>query len=91
MIEVIYAVSTILLVVAGLVMVGMSVRAYAETSSRAMVHISLGFSLAVAGAAATMISAFLNDFEGVRSLLLINSSFTTFGYIFVIYSLFSYN
>ena len=51
--------------------------------------------LAVAGAAATMISAFLTDFaEGAlastQSLLLVNSGLTTFGYLFVMYSLVTY-
>jgi len=89
-VEVLYAVSTLVFVVAGLVMVGMAVRAYVQTSRRAMMHLSLGFSLAVAGAAATMISAFLTNFEGVRSLLLVNSGLTTFGFIFVMYSLVTY-
>jgi hypothetical protein len=46
----------------------------------------------VAGAAATMISAFLLDFSGsyLESLLLVNSSFTTFGFLFVMYSLVTY-
>jgi hypothetical protein len=89
-VETLYAVSTLVFVVAGLVMVGMAMRAYVQTSRRAMMHLSLGFSLAVAGAAATMISAFLNDFEGARSLLLVNSGLTTFGFIFVMYSLVTY-
>jgi hypothetical protein len=89
-VEILYAMSTLIFVVAGLVMVGMAMRAYVQTSRRAMMHLSLGFSLAVAGAAATMISAFLTNFEGVRSLLLVNSGLTTFGFIFVMYSLVTY-
>ena len=89
-VESLYALSTLVFVVAGLVMVGMGMRAYVQTSRRAMMHLSLGFSLAVAGAAATMISAFLTNFEGVRSLLLVNSGLTTFGFIFVMYSLVTY-
>lgn len=90
MIELLYAVLTLIFVVAGLTMVGMAMRAYAETSRRAMLHLSLGFALAVAGASATMISAFITNFEGTRSLLLVNSGLTTFGYLFVIYSLITY-
>jgi len=90
MIELLYAVLTLIFVVAGLTMVGMAMRAYAETSRQAMLHLSLGFALAVAGAAATMISAFITNFEGTRSLLLVNSGLTTFGYLFVIYSLITY-
>ena len=89
-VELLYAVSTLVFVVAGLTMVGMAMRAYVQTSRTAMLHLSLGFALAVAGAAATMISAFLTDFEGVRSLLLVNSGLTTFGFIFVMYSLVTY-
>ncbi|AWB27521.1 DUF7521 family protein [Halococcoides cellulosivorans] len=90
MIELLYAVLTLIFVVAGLTMVGMAMRAYAETSRKAMLHLSLGFALAVAGASATMISAFITNFEGARSLLLVNSGLTTFGYLFVIYSLITY-
>jgi hypothetical protein len=89
-VEILYAVSTLVFVVAGLTMVGMGIRAYAQTSRTAMLHLALGFSLAVAGAAATMISAFLMGFDGVRSLLLVNSGFTTFGFLFVMYSLVTY-
>jgi hypothetical protein len=77
-------------VIAGLTMVGMGIRAYVQTTRTAMLHLSLGFSLAVAGSAATMISAFLLEFDGVRSLLLVNSGFTTFGFLFVMYSLVTY-
>jgi hypothetical protein len=55
-----------------------------------MLHLSIGFSLAVAGAAATLISAFYNDFQGVRSLLLVKSGLFTLGFLFVIYSLVVY-
>ena len=89
-IELLYVVSTLVFVVAGLTMVGMAVRAYVQTSRQAMLHLSLGFSLAVAGASATMISAFLTDFSGTRSLLLVNSGLTTFGFLFVMYSLVAY-
>ena len=90
MIELLYTVSTLVFVVAGLTMVGMAIRAYVQTSLQAMLHLSLGFSLAVAGAAATMISAFINDFSGTRWLLMVNSGLTTFGYLFVMYSLVTY-
>ena len=86
-IEFLYVVSTLVFVVAGLTMVGMAVRAYVQTSRQAMLHLSLGFSLAVAGASATMISAFLMNFSGTRSLLLVNSGLTAFGFLFVMYSL----
>jgi hypothetical protein len=37
-----------------------------------------------------MISAFLTGFSGTRSLLLVNSGLTTFGFLFVMYSLVTY-
>jgi hypothetical protein len=88
--ELLYALTTIGLVVVGLVLVGMSTRAYVRTSSPAMMHLSVGFTLAIAGAAATMISAFITNFESVRSLLLVDSGLTTFGLVVVVYSLASY-
>lgn len=90
-IELLYAGTTLVFIAAGLAMVGMAVRAYVETGRVAMLHLSVGFSLAVAGAAATMISAFLTGFEGVRSLLLVKSSLFTFGFLIVMYSLVTYD
>ena len=91
-VELLYAVSTLVFVVAGLTMVGMGIRAYVQTSRNAMLHLAVGFALAVAGAAATMISAFILNFDGgaLESLLLVNSGFTTFGFLFVMYSLVTY-
>jgi hypothetical protein len=89
-VELLYAIITIVFILSGLTMVGMAIRAYVQTARTAMIHLSLGFSLAVAGAAATMISAFHNDFEGVRILLLVKSSFFTVGFLFVMYSLVTY-
>lgn len=90
LIESLYLVSSGALIVAGLTMVGLAIRAYVQTKRTAMVYLSLGFVLVVAAATATMISAFVSDFGNTRSLLLVNSGFTTFGYVFVVYSLISY-
>lgn len=90
-IELLYAGTTLVFIAAGLAMVGMAIRAYVDTGRMAMLHLSVGFSLAVAGAAATMISAFLTGFEGVRSLLLVKSSLFTFGFLIVMYSLVTYD
>ncbi len=89
-IEGLYVTTSAALILAGLTMVGMAIRAYLQTSRRAMVHLSLGFTLVVVATATTAISAFLNDFSGVHYLLLVNSGFTTCGYVFVVYSLVSY-
>ncbi|MBS3761092.1 MAG: hypothetical protein V5A43_02255 [Haloarculaceae archaeon] len=90
MLELLYAGTTLGVVVAGLTMVGMAIRAYRQTARRAMLYLSLGFALAVAGAAVTMVAAFLTDFEAVRSLLLVDSGLTTVGFVFLIYSLVIY-
>lgn len=90
LVEALYAVTTLVLIAAGLTMVGRGVRAYLQTDRVAMLHLSIGFSLVVAGAAATMISAFVTGFENVRTLLLIQSSLTTLGFLFFIYSLSAY-
>jgi len=89
-IELLYAATTLVFIGAGLTMVGMAVRAYVQTARTAMLHLSIGFSLAVAGAASTMISAFLMDFTGTRSLLLVKSGMFTIGFLFVMYSLVTY-
>lgn len=85
-----YMGSSFLLMMAGLVMVGMAVRAYQETLRRAMIHLSIGFALVVAATASTVISTFLNGFAPARSLLLVNNGITSVGYLFVVYSLVTY-
>jgi hypothetical protein len=85
-----YVVFSAALIAAGMTMVGLAARAYLQTNRRAMIHLTTGFVLIVAAAAATVISAFLTDFQGVRSLLVVNSGLTAMGYTFVVYSLVSY-
>lgn len=87
LVEVLYVVFSATLVVSGLVMVGMAVQAYIETERRAMVHLSIGFTLIVAAASMTTISAFLTDFQNPESLLTVNYFVTTMGFAFVIMSL----
>ena len=90
-VEYLYVAATAVLVVSGLTMVGMAIRAYLQTSRRAMIHVSLGFGLIAAAAIATAISAFVTDFDGVRSLLLVNNGLSSLGFILVVYSLIVYN
>ena len=85
-----FVASSGVLILTALAIVAMAVRAYRQTANRSLIHLSLGFSLVVAAAATTTISALTLDFTNVRSLLLINSGFTSFGYVFVFYSLVSY-
>ncbi|MFD1634564.1 DUF7521 family protein [Haloplanus ruber] len=90
-VESLYFAATAVLVVSGLTMVGMAIKAYLQTTRQAMIHVSLGFSLIAAAAIATAISAFINDFSGVRSLLLVNNGIASLGFIFVVYSLIIYD
>lgn len=88
--ELLYFGTTLVFIVAGLLMVWKALSAYVDTQQPAMLHLSIGFSLAVAGAAATMISAFVHDFQGVRLLLLVKSGLFTIGFLFIIYSIVAY-
>ena len=90
LIEQLFVITSILLGVAGITLVALAIRAYAETSRNSMVHLSIGFSFIVAAAFATMISALMNNFSGTRSILLVNNGMTVTGYVFVMYSLVAY-
>lgn len=81
-----YVLFSLTLVVAGLTMVGLAVRAYFETERPAMFYLSIGFTLIVAAAIATSFSAFISDFGNSRLLLTTNYAITTVGYVFIIYS-----
>jgi hypothetical protein len=85
-----YLGSSLLLIAAGFVMIGLAVRAYRQTTRRAMIHLSIGFTLVVAAAASTAISTLVEGFAPARSLLLVNNGITSVGYVFVVYSLISY-
>jgi len=56
-----------------------------------MIHVSLGFGLIAAAAIATAISAFVTDFQSVRSLLLVNNGISSLGFILIVYSLIIYD
>jgi len=86
-VELLYVTFSGTVVAAGLTMVAMAVRAYAETQRRHMVHLSVGFTLIVGAAVATTISAFLNDFRNPQSLLTVNYFVTTLGFGFIVFSL----
>lgn len=90
-VEYLYIAATAILVLSGFTMVGMAVKAYLQTTRRAMIHVSLGFGLIAAAAIATAISAFVTDFQGVRSLLLVNNGLSSLGFILVVYSLIIYD
>lgn len=90
LVEGLYLFATAALAVAGLTMVGLALQTYLDTSRQAMIHLSVGFTLVVGAAIATSVSAFLTGFNGVRSLLLVNTGLTASGFSFVVYSLVSY-
>jgi hypothetical protein len=85
-----YVLSSALAFAAGLTMVGMAVRAYRHTERRAMLVLSVGFTVVAAATVTTAVSAFVNDFATPRSLLLVDSGMTTSGLLLVLYSLVSY-
>lgn len=87
LVELLYLAFSGTVAAAGLVMVGMAIRAYAETQRRHMVHLSIGFALIVGAAVATTISAFVNDFQNPQSLLTVNYFVTTLGFVFIVSSL----
>jgi hypothetical protein len=90
-IEFVYALSSAVFIVSGLAMSGMGVRAYVETSRTSMIFLSLGFTITVAGSAATLVSAFLYGFDNARWLLMVQSGLFTLGLLFVMYSIVTYD
>ncbi|WP_049925876.1 DUF7521 family protein [Halopiger goleimassiliensis] len=89
LLEALYIVFSGTVIASGLVMAGMAVQAYAETRRQSMVYLSIGFTLIVAAATATTISAFVNDFQNPRTLLTVNYFVTTLGFTAVIMSLYA--
>ena len=86
-----YLGSSAVLVVAGLIMVGMAVRAYRQTERRSMMYLSVGFTIVVAATAGTAIAVFASGATGTaRTVLMVNNGLTSIGYVFVVYSLVSY-
>lgn len=77
--------------VAGTVMVNSGVNAYLKTQKSIMIYLSIGFTLIVAGTLATFLGGVFTDFQNGRLLLAINNGFAMFGYVFVVYSVISYN
>mgnify|MGYP006279734185 FL=1 len=86
-IELLYVAFSLTLTVAGLSMVGFAVRSYRRTSRRALLHLSIGFTLIVAAAIATTASAFLTGFHRTPVLLSVNYLLTTVGNLFVIFGI----
>lgn len=88
-VEILYIIFSATLIATGLVMAGMAIQAYAETTKRSMIFLSVGFTLIVAAATMTTISAFVNNFSNPRLLLTVNYFVTTIGFFAVIVSLYA--
>ncbi len=86
-IEGLYVVISSILVVAGLTMVGLAIRSYARTQRTEMIALSIGFGFIMTAAVATTISAFLNQFNNVKTVLTVDHLLTTIGFLLLMYSL----
>ncbi len=89
-VELIYVASTMATVAAGMFLMGMGVKAYADTERMPMVHLAVGFSLIVAASLATAAVAFVTGFGNAQQLLALNTGLSTCGYLLLVYSLWSY-
>ncbi|MFB6094345.1 MAG: hypothetical protein ABEJ77_05335 [Halanaeroarchaeum sp.] len=83
---IVYVATSVVLATAGLTMVGLATYAYMRTGRSEMLSLAIGFSLVVAAAIATTVSAFLDGFSNPRVLLTVHNAIATIGYAFVIYS-----
>lgn len=82
-----YILVTGVLAAAGLTLVVAATRAYLRTIQPALLGLAAGFTVVVAAAIATAISALLLSFQAPRLLLFTHNSLATTGYLLVIYSL----
>jgi len=90
LLDALFAVFSTGLVLAGLGMVGASARAYAQTGRTVMIHLAAGFTLIVAATVVTVISAYLNDFGNLRTVLVVNNGLSMGGFLLVVYSVVSF-
>jgi uncharacterized membrane protein len=86
-----YILTSTVLVGAGLAIVYHAVQAYRTTERRSMLHLSIGFTFVVAAGLLTAVNVLTNGFALARPMLLAQSGITSTGYLFVLYSLISYN
>lgn len=88
--EVLLILTTLGIAVAGLAMVGFASRAYANSPTRGMAALAVGFTLIVGASIATSVSAILTGFEGIRSIVLFQTSLTFVGYVVIGYAVYSF-
>ncbi len=82
--ELLYVAASVALSLSGLAMVAFAANAFLQTERREMLYLALGFSIVVAAAIATTVSAFAQDFENAIVLLTVNYALTTVGYLFIL-------
>ncbi len=88
--ETVFLLSTLVTIVAGLILVGMGIRAYSDTRRQQMMHLAAGFGLIVIASIGTATWGLATDFSSPRQLLAINSGVSSSGYILILYSLMTY-
>lgn len=87
----VYLGSSAVVVLAGIIMVGMAVQAYRQTERMSMLYLSVGFTIVVGATAGTATAVFASGATGTaRTVLMVNNGLTSVGYVFVVYSLVSY-
>lgn len=90
LVEQVYLIITGAIVVAGIAMVWLSIRAYRQRPEKTFIYLSLGFALIVAATISTAISAYLTEFQSGQSLLLVNNGLVLLGFLFLVSSLIFY-
>lgn len=88
--QALYYLTTVLLVVAALIMVALPLRTYRRTHQQAMVHLAIGFGLISAAAIVTTLSTRLVAMHDADGLLVVHNGITASGVLLVIYSLITY-
>lgn len=83
-------VTTLGVAAAGLAMVGFATRAYANSPTRGLAALAIGFTLIVGAAISTSISAILTGFEGIRTILFFQTLLTFVGYVVIGYAVYSF-
>ncbi|MFC7228236.1 hypothetical protein N0B31_12545 [Salinirubellus salinus] len=73
-------------VTAGLLVAGLSARAYHRTQKVSMLHLAVGFTLVAAATLATVASLELAAAPLGRQVLLVEGAISTVGLLFVVYS-----
>lgn len=89
-VELVYVASTMATVAAGLFLMVMGLRAYANTERTQMFYLAVGFGLIVIASLATAAVAFVTGFGDARQLLALHTGLSTGGYVLLAYSLWSY-